>query len=47
MTYNEVIKELESIGLEIDYASIDVEDLNAECEDVEAFKAKIKESHTV
>ncbi len=41
MTYNDVIKELESVGLEIDYTAISVDDLNAECEDVDAFKEEL------
>lgn len=43
MTYNEVIKKLESIGVAIDYEKINVEDLNAECEDPKAFEDLIKE----
>ena len=42
MTYNEVIKRLESIGIEINYEAIEVADLNGECEDVEAFEELIK-----
>ncbi len=42
MTYNDVIKELESIGIEIDYEAIDVPDLNAPCDDPKAFEEKIK-----
>ena len=33
MTYNEVIKKLESIGIEIDYSTIRLDDLNARCQD--------------
>lgn len=44
MSYNDVIKELESIGLEINYSNIDVEDLNALCTDEEAFKEALTAS---
>lgn len=44
MSYNDVIKELESIGLEIDYSVIDVEDLNAKCDNEEAFKDLLTQS---
>lgn len=43
MSYNEIIKELESIGLEIDYNQIDVEDLNAICPDVDGFKEQLRQ----
>jgi hypothetical protein len=42
MTYNEVIKKLELLGIEIDYSVIDIADLNAECLDVSGFESKIK-----
>ncbi len=42
MTYKEVIKRMESIGLAIDYSKIDVEDLEKECTNPEAFEEKIK-----
>lgn len=45
MTYNDVIKRLESIGIVIDYSTIKVNDLNAECEDVKAFEESLKENH--
>lgn len=43
MTYNEVIKQLESIGIAIDYSKIEVSDLNSVCEDAKAFEAKLRE----
>jgi hypothetical protein len=43
MTYNEVIKKLESIGIAINYDAIEVEDLNSECEDQAAFEESIRE----
>lgn len=43
MTYNDVIKRLESIGIAIDYSKIEVEDLNGVCEDVKAFEEQLKE----
>lgn len=42
MSYNDVIKQLESIGIEIDYTLIEVKDLNSECEDVQAFEALLR-----
>ena len=42
MTYNDIIKKLESIGIEIDYSVIEVSDLNSVCEDAEAFEALIQ-----
>ena len=44
MTYKEVIKKLESIGLEIDYDVIDkeVDDLSQECKDPKSFEEKIR-----
>jgi len=42
MTYNDVIKKLESIGIEIDYSTIQVNDLNSICSDVNAFENRIK-----
>jgi|GEM_PF-1057804 hypothetical protein len=44
MTYKEVIKKLESIGLEIDYDFIDkeVKDLEKECENPVEFESKIR-----
>jgi hypothetical protein len=44
MTYKEVIKKLESIGLEIDYDFIDkeVKDLEQECENPVEFESKIR-----
>lgn len=42
MTYNGVIKNLESIGIEIDYSTINVENLDSECEDVEAFEKQLR-----
>lgn len=41
MSYNEVIKEMESIGLEIDYTTIDVQDLNEKCTDEESFRIQL------
>ena len=43
MTYNEVIKKLESIGVAIDYSTVPAIDLNSECPDVVAFEEQIKE----
>ncbi len=40
MSYNDIIKKLESIGIEIDYLQINVEDLNGPCNDRD-FEAKI------
>lgn len=45
MTYNDVIKELESIGIEIDYEIIDVADLNAEVDNPKAFEEHIRHIH--
>lgn len=45
MTYNDVIKKLESIGVSIDYSTIQVSDLNAECPDVTAFEAQLREDN--
>lgn len=42
MTYNEVIKQLESIGIEIDYSVIQESDLNAFCNDVNEFENRIR-----
>ncbi len=42
MTYNDIIKELESIGIEIDYTQINVDDLNSRCQDSSAFEQKNK-----
>jgi hypothetical protein len=42
MTYNDVIKKLESIGIAIDYSTISVNDLNSECDDIEAFEAQLR-----
>lgn len=44
MTYKEVIKKLESIGLEIDYDFIDkeVKDLEQQCDNPSDFEAKIR-----
>ena len=41
MSYKDVIKELESIGLEINYEAIDVEDLNEKCPDEESFRSQL------
>ena len=38
MTYNDIIKKLESIGIEIDYSVIEVSDLNSLCNDTNAFE---------
>lgn len=46
MSYNDIIKELESIGLAIDYFAIDIADLNSECEDVNAFKEQLMQKIT-
>lgn len=43
MTYNDVIKQLESIGIAIDYSTIEVKDLNSVCEDVKAFEQQLRE----
>ena len=43
MTYNDVIKKLESIGIAIDYSKIEVSDLNAICEDVAAFETQLRD----
>lgn len=43
MSYNDIIKELESIGIEIDYSTIDVNDLNAVCQDADAFREQLKQ----
>ena len=42
MSYNDIIKQLESIGIEIDYSVIEVTDLNGECDDVKAFEALLR-----
>lgn len=42
MTYNEVIKKLESIGIEINYSNINESDLNAPCQDVNEFENRIR-----
>lgn len=42
MSYNDVIKKLEAIGIEIDYTNINEKDLNALCQDVSAFEKRIK-----
>jgi len=44
MTYNDVIKKLESIGISINYSAIQVDDLNSECDDIIAFKKRLKEN---
>lgn len=46
MTYNDVIKELESVGIEIKYELIEVEDLNGECPDPKAFECQIRKLMT-
>ncbi len=38
MTYNDIIKKLESVGIEIDYSVIEVSDLNSLCNDANAFE---------
>lgn len=43
MTYNDVIKKLESIGVEIDYTVIQVSDVNALCKDTNGFESKIRQ----
>jgi len=45
MTYNDVIKKLESIGIAIDYSAIEVSDLNSECADPVAFEKQLKEDN--
>ncbi len=41
MTHKEVIKELESIGVEIDYMQVDPTMLEEECQDSAAFRGKL------
>lgn len=42
MTYNDIIKKLESVGIEIDYTVINEKNLNAICQDVNEFESRIK-----
>lgn len=42
MSYNDIIKQLESIGIEIDYTVIEVKDLNSQCDDVKAFETLLR-----
>lgn len=42
MTYNDIIKKLESIGIEIDYTRIELSDLNALCNDTNGFEQSIR-----
>jgi len=44
MTYNDIIKKLESIGITIDYTVIEVSDLNSQCDDVNAFEALLRKA---
>ena len=44
MTYNDVIKKLESIGIAINYSTIHVDNLNSECDDVIAFEKLLKKN---
>jgi len=44
MTYNDVIKRLESIGIEIDYNEIQVSDLNKQCDDTEEFEQTLRKN---
>lgn len=41
MKYKDIIKEIESIGVEIDYMEVDIDKLDEECDDPNTYRGMI------